>query len=127
MMVLVDVLTWLFRSAFIVGAVLAAIAAITWHRRSRGEWRERPGGIMQMTLIVSLAVVLTTVSLRIVTGVPAVKDALPGVDLAVLVLALVAVWGIVVALARFLIFVRSEQPNYRNNVPDGPGENGSGS
>ncbi len=121
MMMIVDILTWVFRSAFILGAALAFAAAVVWHGRSRGAWRRNPAGLIQMVLVLALGTVYGAVALRILTALPAVRRAAPGMDLAVLAVTAVAVWCTVAALGRFLVLVLTEQRDYRaEKGPSGP-------
>lgn len=80
---------------------------------------------MQMTMVLALGTVLGAVALRILTNLESTKRMLPGVDLAVLMVAAVAVWAVVAALARFLVLVLREQPDYRadhETEPNGSAE-----
>ncbi len=118
-MMLVDMLTWTFRVAFIVGGPLAVFGAVTYHRRTRGAWSLRPAGVMIFTLMLAFGVALSATALRILTNLPVVKAVLPGIDLAMLGVAGVALWTVVLALARCVWLILTEQPDLSNTPTNG--------
>ncbi len=69
---------------------------------------------MIFTLMLAFGVALSAVALRVVTNLPAVKEAAPGVDLAVLGVAGVALWVTVAALWRCVWLILKEQPDLSN-------------
>lgn len=113
-MVLVDVLTWIFRAAFVVGGPMAVFGAVTYHRRTRGSWSLRPAGVMIFTLMLAFGVALSAVALRIITNVPMVKRAAPELDLTVLIVTAVALWVTVFSIGRCVWLILTEQPDLSN-------------
>ncbi len=122
MMAYVDVLTWIFRSAFIAGACLSFSAAYIWHRRSRGAWRRSPAGAVTMVFVLSWGTMTGAVALRVLTVL--LQPYAPWLDVVVLLVVAVAVWAAVAAVGRLLVLVLTAQPDYRAEQEDNP-TNGS--
>lgn len=104
-----DVLTWIFRAAYVAGAIAAFSTAVIWHKRTEGAWRLRPAGVLIMTLILALGVAFGSVALRVLAL--AVKGYVPWLESVSLVLALAGVLTVIGVLFWFLRMVVTVQPD----------------
>ncbi len=124
-MTLMDALTWVFRSAFLLGVVIGVPATIRYQHRTHGTWRRRPAGVMLMLLIAGLTLTMVAVGVRVLmrAGRELLGIAIPEwVDLAVLSFSAAGVYAVVFGMAFCWWLVEYRQPDYS---PDkAPPDNG---